>query len=429
VYVAVYGSSAGEIAGNPGYLPCSFQHVPTAPLQPARVPHGVRDAVAGKRDVRIDWLRGLAMTCVIINHSRLSSPLSWFSYERFWVVTAAEVFVVLSGVVIGMVYRKRIARDGWGRAVRSLGRRAALLYASFVGVTASVLALAAIGMDVSPLMASDGHTPTWFIAPHTMTPAEWSDVLLMRVGPWAFEIIGLYVWLVALAAPCLLLLQRSRWRALLAVSWGLYLWYRIQPHALTFAGFESSFPILAWQLLFVHGVTLGYHRDDLRAFAARMPALAPRLVVIATAGFALFAFCNPWTDGPSWLQLRLVSPDRFAELYHRYFTLSDLGVGRLLNIALGLPVGYALLPRLGMLVRPLEPVLVTLGRRSLGAFIAHVYGLLLLAHAPARDSLWMSALLQIGLVLSIAAILSAPQLLRRRPPRPVPLAPIQSLAA
>jgi hypothetical protein len=100
-------------------------------------------ATAGKRDVRIDWLRGLAMTCVIINHSRLSSLLSWFSYERFWVVTAAEVFVVLSGVVIGMVYGRRLARDGWQAVVRGLGRRALFLYSMFVGVTVSILALAA----------------------------------------------------------------------------------------------------------------------------------------------------------------------------------------------------------------------------------------------------------------------------------------------
>jgi hypothetical protein len=57
----------------------------------------------GSRDFRIDWLRGLAMTLVIVNHSKMSSLLSWFSYERFWVVTAAEVFVVLSGAVLGMV--------------------------------------------------------------------------------------------------------------------------------------------------------------------------------------------------------------------------------------------------------------------------------------------------------------------------------------
>ena len=97
------------------------------------------------------------MTCVIINHSRLSSLLSWFSYERFWVVTAAEVFVVLSGVVIGMVYGRRLARDGWQAVVRGLGRRALFLYSMFVGVTVSVLALAAVGIDVSSLASN--HTP------------------------------------------------------------------------------------------------------------------------------------------------------------------------------------------------------------------------------------------------------------------------------
>jgi hypothetical protein len=58
------------------------------------MPFGRKYVIGGRRDLRIDWLRGLAMNCVIINHSRISSLLSWFSYERFWVVTAAEVFVV-----------------------------------------------------------------------------------------------------------------------------------------------------------------------------------------------------------------------------------------------------------------------------------------------------------------------------------------------
>src|SRR5256885_12857917 len=117
------------------------------------------------RDLRIDWLRGLAMTCVIVNHSRTSSLLSWFSYERFWVVTAAEVFVVLSGVVLGMVYGRRLARDGWRAVVRGLGRRALFLYSMFVGVTVSVLALAAAGVDVTALAPSDGHTPAWLVRP------------------------------------------------------------------------------------------------------------------------------------------------------------------------------------------------------------------------------------------------------------------------
>src|SRR5205814_9808936 len=36
---------------------------------------------SASRDLRIDWLRGLAMTCVIVNHSKLHSVLSWFSYR------------------------------------------------------------------------------------------------------------------------------------------------------------------------------------------------------------------------------------------------------------------------------------------------------------------------------------------------------------
>src|SRR5947209_17207026 len=114
------------------------------------------------RDLRIDWLRGLAMTCVIVNHSRMSSLLSWFSYERFWVVTAAEVFVVLSGVVLGMVYGRRLARDGWLVVVRGLSRRAVLLYVSFIAVTVSLLLISLTGVDVQSLAGGTDAVAEWF---------------------------------------------------------------------------------------------------------------------------------------------------------------------------------------------------------------------------------------------------------------------------
>jgi len=369
---------------------------------------------ASKRDVRIDWLRGLAMTCVIVNHSKLSSLLSWFSYERFWVVTAAEVFVVLSGVVLGMVYGRRLARDGWRAVVRGLGRRALLLYGTFVGVTVSVLALAAMGVDVGFLVPTDGETAEWFLAPNTMTMSAWRDVLFMRAGPWAFEIIGLYVWLVAAAIPCLLILHRAGWRLVLALSWAFYLWYRVAPHALTASGFELAFPLLAWQLLFVHGIVIGYYRNGLSAFIARMPSVTPRLAMVVTACFAIFAFCCPWAPGPSWLHLQVVSPERFTELYEHYFSLSALGVGRLLNLAIALPVAYLMLSRDWVVTRSLEKVFVVLGQRSLGAFVLHVYGLLLLAHLPLPDSIWVNTLVQLTLVAAIATLLSGTERLRYR---------------
>jgi hypothetical protein len=374
---------------------------------------GWQAAANGQRDLRIDWLRGLVMTFVIIDHSKLSSLLSWFTYERFWTVTAAEVFVVLSGVVLGMVYGRKLNRGDWRRVVHGLGHRALTLYLAFLAVTLSVVMLALAGIDVKSLTTFNDQVAGFveLIDPQRMGAAAWRDIALMRSGPWAFQIIGLYVWLVAAAVPCLFALRFIGWRPVLAMSWILYLWYRLAPHPLTTAQFEQTFPILAWQLLFVHGIVIGYHRERLGAIAARVPRFVPIAVVAASAAFIVFALCNPWTEGPGVLHWSLLSPERFTDLYFQYFTLTDLRIGRLLNLAVALPVGYALLTAGWRLASPLGVVFVTLGQQSLGAFVLHVYGILLVAHLPSvfTDGLWTSTLVQLTLILSIAVLLNGVQ--------------------
>jgi hypothetical protein len=360
------------------------------------------------RDLRIDWLRGLAMTCVIVDHSRLSSLLSWFSYERFWTVTAAEVFVVLSGAVLGMVYGPKLNRGHWTTVVRRLGRRAVTLYVAFLAVTVSVVLLGVTGIDVQSLTTWDDRVNGFveFLNPQTLDAAAWRDILLMRASPWPFQIVGLYVWLVAAAVPCLLALRFAGWRPLLAVSWILYLWYRIAPHAVTTGQFETSFPLLVWQLLFVHGIALGYFRNELGLFVARLPRFVPLAAYGASAAFIAFAFCNPWTEGPGVLRLGLVSPERFTALYSDYFTLSDLGIGRLLNLAVALPVGYAALSALWRVARPFGTVFITLGQQSLGAFVLHVYAILVIAHMSPENGIWTNTLVQLTAILAIAALLN-----------------------
>jgi hypothetical protein len=383
-------------------------------------------AVEGRRDLRIDFLRGLAMTCVIIDHSKMSSLLSWFSYERFWVVTAAEVFVVLSGIVLGMVYGHKLGLGGWPVVVRGLGRRALTLYVAFIAVTLSILVFSLAGFDVHTLTTWDDRPAAWFLDPRTMTAGAWRDIALMRYGPWAFEIVGLYVWLVAAAVPCLVVLHFAGWRPLLAVSWSLYLWYRLAPHLLTAAEFESTFPILAWQLLFVHGLAIGFYRERVSAFVARCPRVVPIVVAGASAAFVVFALCNPRVHGPLWLHWSVVSPERFTYLYTHYFTLPSLGIGRLMNLAVALPVGYALLTWCWAMVRPLGIIFVTLGQQSLGAFVLHVYGLLLIEHMPYADDLWTNTLVQIILIVTIAALLNGAQRVShgRRTMRAAPARPL-----
>lgn len=369
-----------------------------------------------KRDLRIDWLRGLAMTCVIVDHSRLWSFLSWFTYERFWIVTAAEVFVVLSGVVLGTVYGDKLLRHGWLAVVRGLGRRALTLYVLFLAVTLSLLVISLFGIDVRTLTESDSSSAALWpvLDPLTMNAAAWRDLALMRFGPWPFEIVGLYVWLVAAAAPCLLALRLLGWRVLLAASWILYVWYRVEPHPLTTADFEVAFPILAWQLLFVHGIAIGFHRERIRAFMDRASRAVPAVAVGGAVAFVVFALCNPWMEGPSLLRWTVVSPDRFTDLYFRYFTLADLGIGRILNLAVALPVGYALLTWGWRMARPFGVVFVTLGQQSLAAFVLQVYGVLLFEHMAflQANDFWINTLAQALLVVAIALLLKVTQQLR-----------------
>jgi hypothetical protein len=385
---------------------------------------------SGPRDLRIDWLRGLAMTCVIVDHSKLSSLFSWFSYERFWTVTAAEVFVVLSGAVLGMVYGHKLKQGHWQTVVLRLGRRVALLYVAFLAVTVSVVLLGLAGVDVRALTTWDDSVNGFveFLNPQTLDAAAWRDILLMRAAPWPFQIVGLYVWLVAAAVPCLLTLRFIGWRPLLAASWFLYLWYRVTPHTLTTGQFETNFPLLVWQLLFVHGIAMGYYRDRLGSFTGRLPKPVPIAVCAACAAFIVFALCNPWTEGPGILHWNLLSPDVFSDLYAQYFTLSDLGIGRLLNLAVALPVGYAALSALWRIARPFGTIFITLGQQSLGAFVLHVYAILLMAHVPSANGLWTNTLVQLASILAIAGLLNAlRRFSRKRPPALTPAT--QPLAA
>jgi OpgC protein len=77
-------------------------------------------------------------------------------------------------------------------------------------------------------------------------------------------------------------------------------------------------------------------------------------------------------------------------------------------------VAYLMLTRDWVLTRSLEKVFVVLGQRSLGAFVLHVYGLLLLEHVPFHDGIWANTLAQVTLVAIIATLLTSGERWRNR---------------
>jgi hypothetical protein len=63
---------------------------------------------ASERDLRVDFLRGVAMCSVVIVHVEIFSAFSFLAWERVGCVSSAVFFVILSGFVLGEVSRRRV---------------------------------------------------------------------------------------------------------------------------------------------------------------------------------------------------------------------------------------------------------------------------------------------------------------------------------
>src|SRR5687768_17725473 len=100
------------------------------------------------RDLRLDLLRGFCVFAMVVDHVGGSSWLYVLTGGNSGPVTAAEGFVFLSGLVLGIVSRRRVAREGTLAAVRSALARAWTLYTLTV-----ILTLGFIGLTVGTGLA------------------------------------------------------------------------------------------------------------------------------------------------------------------------------------------------------------------------------------------------------------------------------------
>ena len=67
---------------------------------------------SGKRDYRLDFLRGIAVLIMVIDHVAGPSPLHLLTGGNGFFVSAAEGFVFISGFLVGIVYGGKVRRLG-----------------------------------------------------------------------------------------------------------------------------------------------------------------------------------------------------------------------------------------------------------------------------------------------------------------------------
>lgn len=354
---------------------------PEAPATPLTPSTG--DGASTGRDVRIDFIRGWVMLILIIVHTEILSLWNLLVWERVGMISGGEGFVLLSGVVLGMVSRQRIARGGFSDAASRVVDRALQLYRVHVTLILLVGFLAIVfGDHVQEIISftDRGSGKTFPLYPATVQPFSWlASVLTLKVGPHQIQVLGLYVCLIMFCPLLLVPLWKRRPLALLGLSWVVYCSNLLSPKMPTGAQFEYGFPLLTWQLLFVHGLVAGYHLQELKAwFATRAGrAMLAACFVIALAFFAVCQLApNPFL--PSWARL-----EAWPELYYairKHADKNTLGPLRLLNYAAFLIALYAVLTRWWPLFqRWLGWFFIPIGQASLYVFILHLFAVQLVS--------------------------------------------------
>ncbi|GAA1147343.1 OpgC domain-containing protein [Nocardioides aquiterrae] len=370
------------------------------------------------RDQRLDLFRGWIILTVVLTHTELASPYSYVSLNAIGAITGAEMFVLLSGIVLGMIYEPTVRKLGEKATAVVMLKRARKQY-----LVALVVVLLVFVIGLLPLVdatvittftdrgtgqggqADAGRVYDLYANAHHLFdyPPPWyavEQLLLLQMGPWVFNIMGLFVVL-SLALPLLMwFIRRRMWWLVLAVSWALFVLQARYDWTVLPSQFEAVFPILTWQIAFTHGLVIGYYRTRLTGWLTSLPGrIACTVFVLGYAGALVWLWAAHAHGVPSPFE-----PGTYDYLYAHAYTRVFLQPGRLLDLALVIVVAYAVLTALWKPVNAAVGWFWTpLGAASLYVFVVHVFFVLAIANIPGldRDSVWQGTVIHTAEILLI----------------------------
>ena len=303
----------------------------------------------------IDFWRGFALITIFLNHVP-GNVFERFTYSKYSLSDAAELFVFLAGWAIALATRGRNGVEPPGRVLLRLFSRAVEVYRAQLVITAIAIALiaaAALYFD-NPL----------FLEWHNAAPA-FSDPIRTTIG-WVlmthqlgyFNILPLYVALLAMSPPFVLLARVSRPAALL-LSVSVYLISLIFEFNLPTWPVEGTwfFNPLAWQLL----LALGFLSCEWSRESETFNRWTARLMPVGIVGVGVGAVVAIWDLKPD---PYLVPEPRLLFIFDK----SNLSPGRLLHFICVLLAFQSLYGVLAPRIPWLAGQLSALGRNSLAIF-------------------------------------------------------------
>jgi hypothetical protein len=320
----------------------------------------------GKRDLRLDFLRGFAVLAMVADH--LGGEPSWLysiTGGNKFLFSAAEGFVFISGLVMGIVYAGMIAKSGIGPAMWKALRRAGNLYMFTV-----ILTLSFVTTSYLTKMP-------WVAGVHVADPpARLVEWLALHRAFYLTDVILMYTLLIAVAPLAFLLIVNKRTPVLLGGSWLLWAAFQRWPDQVTIPWTiedNSVFHLAAWQVLFFTGLVIGYHRERIASWARRIPMMPYLTALTALCAGLIWFHCN------SAAILSRFSPDGDpTALTTQFFDKSDVRIGRLIAFAIFFQFFLAVVTVAWKpLAGALGWLLLPLGQSALLAYSTHLFVIVL----------------------------------------------------
>ena len=361
-------------------VPVLSRPAPAPAASSPRSGHSGPTPPKARRDVALDLLRGLAVVILVVNHIHLDSPLE-LGTEPF--LSAAEALVLVSGIVSGIVFRRRWETEGAYAATLVLLRRSRTLYVASVAVVAIVAALRHVpGLSTEALTIAPGSGIDLYAVEGTWETLV--AIATLAVGPWQFDVLGFFIAVLALTPVVLWALHRGGWAIVLTTSVGLYMTGRLTLLEVLPSLSERPFPLLVWQVLFVPGVVLGWHRDRVEAVVRARLGLVVASVATAALGAAYLRLHEIGLDPLGLDGLIGYGPADWAAWDRTHFDKRTLDPVRLASMVAFTSAAYLLLRGMGDKgERTIGRLLAPLGRNSFYVFILQVFICLGVASVPA----------------------------------------------
>ncbi|RDJ09789.1 OpgC family protein [Rhizobium grahamii] len=312
-----------------------------------------------KRDTRLDVLRGLALITIFINHVP-GQIFENLTTKNFGFSDAAEGFVLISGIAVGLAYGSRFQPGTWLQTAMKATKRSFTLYLAHMITTFMTLALFLTGAWIF-------HRPGLLceiniLAVLTNLKDGIPSLLLLGHQIGYNNILPMYGALM-LMVPVILLLNAVSPLLALAVSGAVWLFagvYEIAPHNMLIEGYWFLNP-LSWQFLFTIGIVGMMH--------VRRGGKLPQHPVLFGLAAAYVALSFAWVVGQLWsFGIALASLGLPPVLTG--FDKTFLSLPRLLHI-LALTYLVINIPAISRLLRrSTDNPLTILGRHSLSIFVA-----------------------------------------------------------